>query len=152
LTLARDGLGNARQAIQSLRTNPVETLGLVEAIGDMLQAFQARTGVQADLTVAGDEPDLTMEETQTLFRIAEEGLTNIERHAAAQQVSLRLAFGIDRIDLVLRDDGIGFDPASVDADRYGLTGMQERAAMIEAALEVNSQPNKGTEIICSLSR
>jgi signal transduction histidine kinase len=152
LRLARNGLEDSRRAIQALRTDPVETLGLAGALRDMLHAFQARTGVQAHLTVAGDRPDLTTEEAQALFRIAEEGLTNVERHAAARHAVVRLAFGADRIDLALRDDGLGFDLASVDPDRYGLTGMRERAAMIGARLEVNSHPGGGTEIWCSLER
>jgi signal transduction histidine kinase len=150
--LARRGLEESRQAIQALRTDRVETLGLANALQDTLLAFQARTGVQANLSVAGEESDLTAEETQVLFRIAEEALTNVERHASAQQVAVRLARGTDRVDLVIRDDGIGFDPARVDPDRYGLTGMQERAAMIDATLEVNSHSNGGTEVWCSLKR
>ena len=130
----------------------METVGLANALQDTLLAFQARTGVQANLSVAGEESDLTAEETQVLFRIAEEALTNVERHASAQQVAVRLARGTDRIDLVVRDDGIGFDPATVDQDRYGLTGMQERAGMIGATLEVNSRSNGGTEVWCSLKR
>ena len=151
-TLARNGLEESRQAIQALRTDPLKTLGLVGALRGMLQNFQARTGVQADLTVAGQEPDLTDEEVQALFRIAEESLTNVERHAAAQQVTVRLAFGSDRIDLVIRDDGVGFDPAAVDPDRYGLTGIQERAAMIGATFRVRSRQGGGTEVRCSLER
>jgi len=150
--LARDGLEGSRQAIQALRTDQVETLGLTGALREALQAFQARTGVQADLAVAGDEPDLTADEAQALFRIAEEGLTNVERHASADRVAVRLAFGLDRIDLVIRDDGVGFEPDGVKLDRYGLTGMRERAAMIDAGLEVNSRPGGGTEIWCSLER
>ena len=151
-TLARNGLEESRQAIQALRTDPLKTLGLVGALRGMLQNFQARTGVQADLSVAGQEPDLTDEEAQALFRIADEALTNVERHAAAQQVTVRLAFGNDRIDLVIRDDGVGFDPAAVDPDRYGLTGIQERAAMIGATLKVRSRRGGGTEVRCSLGR
>ena len=151
-TLARNGLQESRQAIQALRTDPLKTLGLVGALRGTLQAFQARTGAQADLSIAGQEPDLTDEEVQALFRIAEEALTNVERHAAAQQVTVRLAFGNDRIDLVVRDDGVGFDPAAVDPDRYGLTGIQERAAMIGATLKVRSRPGGGTEVRCSLER
>ena len=151
-TLARNGLKESRQAIQALRTDPLKTLGLVGALRGMLQAFQARTGVQADLSVAGQEPDMMDEEAQALFRIAEEALTNVERHAAAQQVAVRLAFGNDRIDLVIQDDGIGFDPAAVDPDRYGLTGIRERAAMIGATLKVHSRPGGGTRIWCSLER
>jgi signal transduction histidine kinase len=152
LSLARRGLADSRKAIQALRTDPLDTLGLAGALGDMLQAFQARTGVQAHLSVAGQESDLTDEEAQALFRIAEEALINAELHAAAHQVTVRLAFGTDRIDLAIQDDGVGFDPAAVDPDRYGLTGMQERAAMIGAALEVNSHPGQGTEVWCTLAR
>jgi signal transduction histidine kinase len=151
-TLARNGLEESRQAIQALRTDPLKTLGLVGALRSTLRAFQARTGVQTDLSVAGKELDLTDEEAQALFRIADEALTNVERHAAAQQVAVRLAFGNDRIDLVIRDDGVGFDPAAVDPDRYGLTGIQERAAMIGATLKVHSRPGGGTRIWCSLER
>jgi signal transduction histidine kinase len=151
-TLARNGLEESRQAIQALRTDPLKTLGLVGALRSTLRAFQARTGVQADLSVAGNELDLTDEEAQALFRIADEALINVERHATAQKVTVRLAFGNDRIDLVIRDDGVGFDPAAVDPDRYGLTGIQERAAMIGAALKVHSRPGGGARIWCSLER
>ena len=72
LILARGGLEDSREAIQALRTDPVETLGLAGTLRNMLQAFQARTGVRADLTVAGDEPDFTAEVAQALFRIADE--------------------------------------------------------------------------------
>ena len=150
--LARNGLDESRQAIQALRTDPLKTLGLVGALRSTLRAFQERTGVRADLSVAGQEPDLTDEEAQALFRIADEALTNVERHAAAQQVAVRLAFGNDRIDLVIQDDGVGFDPAAVDPDRYGLTGIQERAAMIGAMLKVHSRPGGGARIWCSLER
>jgi signal transduction histidine kinase len=149
---ARRGLDESRKAIQALRTDRVDTVGLVGALRDMLQSFQARTGVQARLSVAGQSPDLTTTEAQTLFRIAEEALTNVERHAAAQQVEVRLACGSDRLDLVIRDDGVGFDPAVIDASRYGLTGMQERAGIIGATLEVDSHPGGGTEVWCTLKR
>ncbi|MBN1135153.1 MAG: sensor histidine kinase [Anaerolineae bacterium] len=152
LHLARSGLDDSRKAIQALRTDRLETLGLVGAVRDMLQPFQARTGIQANLSVAGQEPDLTGEEAQALFRIAEEALTNVELHAAAQKAAIRLAFGSDRIDLEIQDDGVGFDLGAVDPDRYGLTGMQERAAMIGATLEVSSRPDGGTRVRCTLPR
>jgi signal transduction histidine kinase len=151
-TLARHGLEESRQAILALRTDPVETLGLAGALRDELQSLQARTGVQSDLVIAGQDPDLTLEEAQTLFRIAEEALSNVERHAAAQQVNVRLACGSDRVDLVVLDDGHGFDPAGVNSDRYGLTGMRERAALIGATLDVRSRDGVGTEVWCTLGR
>jgi signal transduction histidine kinase len=150
--LAKRGLEESRQAIQALRSDRVETVGLSGALRDALLAFQARTGVPADLTVAGEEPDLEPDESQALSRIAEEALSNVERHASAQEVKVRLAFGSDRVDLVITDDGAGFDPASVDLDRYGLTGMRERATMVGATLEVNSHPGGGTQVWCSLRK
>jgi len=152
LVLARQGLAESRQAIQALRVDPLATLGLTGAVRSLLQDFQSRTGVSAEFRVAGREPDLTNEEAQALYRIAEEALTNVERHASAQQVNVRLSFGVERIDLMVRDDGTGFDPDAVDIDRYGLLGMQERAAMIEARLEVSSTAGGGTEVWCSLER
>ncbi len=150
--LARRGLEESRQAIQALRRDPVEVLGLEDALRDMLQALQIRSGVQATLSVAGEAQDLTDEENRTLYLIAEEVLTNVERHAKATSVTARLGFGLDRVDLVIEDDGSGFDPSIVGLDRYGLTGMLERANMIGATLEVASQPGKGTRIWCLLPR
>jgi signal transduction histidine kinase len=150
--LARQGLHDSRQAIQSLRQDPVEALGIEGALRDMLQAFQARTGVEAVLGVAGQEPDLTDEEAQALYRVAEEAIINVEEHASANTVNVRLACGVDRIDLVVQDDGVGFDPSTVEPDRYGLIGMRERAAMVGADLEVVGRPGTGSEIWCTLHR
>jgi signal transduction histidine kinase len=150
--LARRGLEESREAIQALRTDPVQTMGLTHSLRDLLQAFQARTGLSTTLSLAGEEPDLTSAELLNLYLIAEEALTNIERHATAQRVTARLAFGFDRIDLTIRDDGAGFDPDAVPQDRFGLTGMHERAAMIGASLGVSSHPGGGTEVWCSLPR
>ena len=150
--LARRGLEESRKAIQALRTGPVETLGLTGALREEIQALQTRTGVQASLSTAGEESLLTPEEAHALYRIAEEALSNVERHADARQVDVRLDCGADRIDLVIRDDGTGFDLAAVDLERYGLTGIRERAAMIGASVEVNSRPGGGTEVWCVLKR
>jgi signal transduction histidine kinase len=149
---ARHGLEDSRRAIQTLRTDRVDTMGLVGALRESLQAFQARTGMEVKLRLAGQEPDLTNEESQTLFRIAEEALVNVERHAAARGVEVRLACGADRLDLEIQDDGVGFDLTGVDPDRYGLTGMRERAAMIDATLELTSQPGGGTKVWCTVQR
>jgi signal transduction histidine kinase len=152
LGTARRGLEESRQAIQALRADPLEALGLVGAIRSALQDLQSISEVSADLTVAGRESDLTDEEAQALFRIAEEAIGNVRRHAGAQQVAVHLAFGLDRVDLSVADDGAGFNPDRVNADHYGLLGMRERAEMIGATLAVNTQPGGGTEILVSLVR
>ena len=149
---ARQGLEDSRQAIQALRTDRVETLGLANALRDRLQAFQARSGVLTSLSVAGDEPDLTAAESRTIFLIIDETLSNVERHASARKVTARLDLGADCIDLVIQDDGVGFDPDTVSLDRFGLTGMRERAGMIGATLEVESRRGGGTTVWCSLQK
>jgi signal transduction histidine kinase len=149
---ARQGLEESRRAILALRSGPVETMGLTGALRETLQSFQARTGVQSHLAVAGQEPDLTSEEAQALFRIAEEALSNVERHAVARRVDVRLACGSDKIDLMIQDDGVGFDQAGVDPAHYGLTGMRERAAIIGASLDIRSGPVGGTEVWCTLKK
>ena len=150
--LARRGLEESRKAIQALRSDPVETLGLTVALRETIQGLQARAGVEATLSTAGEESAITPEEAQALYRIAEEALSNAERHAGASQVDVRIDFGADRVDLVIRDDGTGFDPETVRLERYGLTGMRERAAMIGASVNVNSRPGGGTEVRCALVR
>jgi signal transduction histidine kinase len=147
---ARTGLDESRQAIQALRRDPIETMGLEGALREMVQSFEARTGVPVELSTAGQEPDLTTAEAQALYRIAEEALANVERHAAAQRVAVRLSNGNGRLDLSIEDDGAGFDPAAVDPDRYGLTGMHERAALIGATLRLHTEPGRGTEVRCSV--
>ena len=156
---ARTGLDESRQAIQALRRDPVETMGLEGALREMVRSFEARTGVPVELSTAGQEPDLTTVEAQVLYRIAEEALGNVERHAAAQRVAVRLVSEgpaspsraqARRVDLSIEDDGTGFDPAAVDPDRYGLTGMQERAALIGATLRLHTEPGRGTLVRCTL--
>ena len=150
--LARRGLEESRKAIQALRSDPVETLGLAGALRETIQGLEARAGFEATLSIAGEESAITPEEAQALYRIAEEALSNVERHAGARQVDVRIDFGADRVDLVVRDDGTGFDPETVRLERYGLTGMRERAAMIGASVALNSRPGGGTEVRCVLER
>ena len=150
--MARRGLDESRQAIQALRTDPVESMGLSGALRERLRDLQSRTGVLADLRVAGQARDLTAEESSILYRIADEALSNVEQHAGAKRVTVSLAYGVDQVDLVVRDDGRGFDPSSVDPKRFGLAGMEERAAMIGATLSARSTINGGTEIRCFLAR
>jgi signal transduction histidine kinase len=152
VVIARKGLAESRQAIAALRVDPVAAEGLVGAIRIELDALRSRTGLETQLVVAGEEIELTQEEGQTLFRILEEALTNAERHAHAARVTVRLAFGADRTELVLHDDGIGFDPAQVQDDHYGLRGMSERAHIIGAELRITSHRDSGTQIWCALPR
>jgi len=150
--LARRGLADARRAIAELRTDPVQTMGLAGALRELLSALEARTGLATEMTVDGHPPDLTMDEAVALYRIAEEALLNVERHAAAERVTLSLEHNERHLRLAVADDGRGFDLDRVPPNRYGLTGMRERAAIIGAQLEVESAPGRGTRVQCTLTR
>jgi len=150
--IARSGLVRSRQAIAALRVDPVAAEGLESAIRAELQALESRSGLQTQLVVSGDASELTIEESQTFFRILEEAVTNAERHAEASQITVRLAYGADRTELAIADDGMGFDPSQVSEEHYGLTGMRERASLIDAHLQVTSHPHSGTQIWCALER
>ncbi len=143
----RSGIQESRRAIQSLRATPLEDLGLSEALRQLCSKLAERTGLRFDCQIAetGALDPLT---EQTIYRVAESALANIEQHAGSSQVVISLATTPEeRIQLEIRDDGIGFDPTAVPADRYGLAGMRERADLIGADLHVESTPGHGTRIV-----
>ena len=150
--LARRGLDESRQAIQELRGDPLDTMGLEGALRELLAAIEARTGLAAEVQVTGTEPDLTLDESRTLYRIAEEALLNVERHAAASRVRVYVHSAKTGLRMGIVDDGLGFDAEAKHGGHFGLTGMRERAAIIGATLEVSSAPGRGTEVWCSLVR
>ncbi len=152
-TLARAGLQEARQAIQDLRESPAQDIGLAPALRQLLHDFGQRTGLQtqAEFAVLGDDPSLPPETLDALYRIAQEALSNVVRHAQASRVSLRLEASNGALRLTVADDGVGFEPDQTpQAGRYGLLGMRERADMVGGALRVESQPGKGTRVSVEL--
>ena len=158
-SVAASGLTEARAAITQMRHNGVREAGLGPALVELLARFRERTGLatvlQADPAAAG----LANERAETVFRIAEEALHNVERHAQAQGLTLRLgsvptldggladAGAVNRMRLEITDDGVGFDPALPKPGHYGLRGIEEQAALIGARLELFSRPGQGTRIM-----
>jgi two-component system, NarL family, sensor histidine kinase UhpB len=147
---AMDGLLNlARQ----LRPSALDDHGLVPAVETQLKRFSSRTGIEVRLDTRG-EPDELPEVVQTaIYRVAQEALTNVTRHAGATVVELDLGEHEGAAELRVRDDGDGFDPAVVAraADEeatggLGLVGMAERARLVGGELDVRSAPGGGTSI------
>ncbi len=154
---ARDGLQEARRALQALRTSPLEDLGLTLALEALAQEAAARAG--AALTLSLPEDNLSFLEAyieQNIYRIAQEALENCVRHAEAKRILVTLMGSTALITLTIKDDGMGFDTASVmpntptRVDHYGLAGMHERSSMIGGTLTVESAPGAGTRIQLSL--
>ena len=156
-TVAATGLSEARAAITQMRDNGVHDTGLGPALGDLARRFTHRTGVACSLEVQARIGSWADDRAETVFRIVEEALRNVERHARATSVriSLRCSSGTEADALDARgtdvvvdvtDDGIGFDTAHPTPGHYGLLGMQEQAALISARFQVVSEKGRGTRV------
>jgi signal transduction histidine kinase len=142
-TLAEAGLAEMRALIFELRPESLESEGLVVALTKQVAVLRARykLTVEADL---GEEPNLSLECKNALYRIAQEALHNIVKHARANTVVLRLVKQKDEILLEVRDNGRGFDPASPFPGHLGLHSMQERITKVGGTLTIESKPGQGT--------
>jgi len=137
---------------RQLRPTALDDHGLVPAIDAQLKRFAARTGVEVRMQSDGDAEALEEDVQTAIYRVAQEALLNVGRHAGATCVEVELEVGDERIELRVRDDGGGFDPgqAARAADaapaRLGLRGMAERARLVGGVLDVRSAPGGGTTV------
>jgi signal transduction histidine kinase len=143
LALAEAGLAEMRALIFELRPESLEIEGLVTALTKQVAVLRTRykLNVEADL---GEEPDLSMEMKHALYRIAQEALHNIVKHARASTVVLRLARQANEIVFEVRDNGKGFDPAGLFPGHLGLRSMHERVTKMGGTLTIESVPGQGT--------
>lgn len=148
----RDGLVEVRRLIFDLRPPALVELGLIAAIRNYVAEYGARTGIEASLEVRGPEERLSPVQEAAVFRILQEALQNVRRHAGARRVTVEIEDAPDYWRLSVSDDGVGFDPARLSEGRrtLGLTSMRERAQAIGAALEVISRPGAGTKVLLTL--
>jgi signal transduction histidine kinase len=160
--LTRGGLDEARRALRGLRASPVEELGLGLALRHVAEQAAARARLVLAFAAPAQLAGLPPEVEQHLFRIGEEAINNVVRHARARRLGVTLAQQAGATTLTVADDGIGFDPALAagspplvrkrhptspgDTPHYGLAGMRERALLLDAALTVRSHPGSGTTI------
>lgn len=149
---AHQGLREARAAIAQMRFNPVRDAGLAAALGDFVKLFVERTGIPVDYTSDPSAAMFADERAETLFRIAEEAMRNIERHAKAAQITISLRVPPDGhgLTLTIADDGVGFDAEAAHPGHYGLAGLREQAQLIGAILTIHSTPHQGTTISVAL--
>jgi signal transduction histidine kinase len=145
LSATRMGLEETRRALQDLRAQPLEDLGLELALRNLVQALADRAAIETEVDISPNLPALPPEVEQSIYRIAQEALENVAQHASAQHASLGLKTNGKMIELTVADDGGGFDPKSVSGDgRFGIKGMQERAAVVGGSLSVGSRSKRGT--------
>jgi signal transduction histidine kinase/ligand-binding sensor protein len=152
---ARDAMRDMRLLIFELHPPALEQEGLVTALRVRLAAVEARAGLQTELEVEG-ERRLPIAIEQELYRIAQEALNNVMKHANAQHVTIRLQYGQSDVRpgvfMQVRDDGIGFDPlTAMEAGGMGLHSFEERAAKMGGRITVESRPGQGTTVTVSIA-
>jgi signal transduction histidine kinase len=154
-SFSTNALTELRQMIADLRPSQLDDLGLVATLQSYLQQFETRYGIHTSLAFAGNRTQrLPAEYEIVLFRIAQEALTNVARHAKASRVTVRLSLSSSQLRMTIEDDGQGFDVAQAALARerehspqgWGLLGIQERASSVGGRCEIVSQPGQGTQI------
>jgi PAS domain S-box-containing protein len=159
LTIMRNLLDNTvtatRRISSDLRPMMLDDLGLVPATEWLAHDFQRRTGIACELAVASPDIELTGDQATALYRILQESLNNIIKHAAATLVEIVLEIEAGTLILTVRDNGRGFDTAGPRGARsFGLIGMRERVYLLDGQLKIDSTPENGTvvEVRIPLSR
>ena len=135
-----------RQISRGLRPPTLDDLGVTAALRKLVADFPARTGIGSGFRVEGVARRLRPDVELGLFRVAQEALNNVARHAQAHKVSVRMRFNDDEVRLSVTDDGAGFFPGRAGEAALGILGMTERAGLLGGWLEVVSAPGKGTTV------
>jgi signal transduction histidine kinase len=144
-------ISDLRRVTRDLRPIYLEDLGLVTALDMLARDTERLSNISVTLQVSGERRRLQSDIELALYRIAQEALSNIVRHAKATNVTIHLEFGDPQVRLAVKDNGNGFvvpkDPAEMAASgHFGLLGIQERAELMGARMELASASNEGTKL------
>lgn len=145
LQATRLGLDETRRALKALHAQPLEDLGLRLALNNLTKDAADRASIPIEFHAQDELPVLPPDLEQCVYRITQEALENIVRHADASSARVDISFPDNRLELLIQDNGVGFESSAVNKkDRFGLRGMQQRAAAVGADLEIDSQPGQGS--------
>ncbi len=149
--LAADTLDNVHKLIFDLRPSVLDDLGLLSAIHWYAQNRLGETGIKVRLEVTGTEKELPPQIETALFRVVQEAITNIAKHAQAQNTLIHVEYKAHTISIEIEDDGLGLDtdklsPQFGESHGLGLLGMKERVELLGGTFKIESQPDAGTEI------
>lgn len=147
LVTTREGLNDTRRALQALRAAPLEELGLSLAIKNMVKEVSSRNNLKLSEEISDTISGLPPEVEQCYYRVAQEALENAARHAGATRLNVSLGHSGGIVILTVTDDGSGFDQENIpDEERFGITGMRERAELVGAVFTIESSPGVGTTV------
>ncbi len=152
--LVSKAINDLRDLSRSLHGDRIAELGLQESIANELKILQNTGQFQTKLYVVGESYKLEPQKEMVIFRIVQEAVNNVVKHAKAKHIDIRILYRTDIFDLSIADDGIGFNTNSISPEKsgIGLHSMQNRAALIGAELTINSISGNGTEINMKLKR
>lgn len=142
---ARAAIDEVRRIVRDLRPEALDDLGLPSALATLATSFERRTGIRVRRRLPADLPPLSAEQDLVLYRVTQEALTNVARHAQAQHAELCIEHADGLVRMVVRDDGCGF--AGPPPDHHGIGGIRERAMLVGGSVEVESVPGEGTQVV-----
>jgi signal transduction histidine kinase/DNA-binding NarL/FixJ family response regulator len=155
--MAQDAHSDIRNFILGLRAPATVEASFFHALEEYLGKFHEETGVQASLSLPAESPSpaFTPAVEEQVLHVIQEALANVRKHAAARMVEVLFSFDARQAQMVISDDGIGFDPRQKPGDggqHFGLSMMRERLEMVGGRLEVRSEPGQGTKVLASIPR
>jgi signal transduction histidine kinase len=145
-----NALQDVRRLAVELRPAVLDDFGLVPALERLADSFAEQAEIRVDFHSALGAARLPTDVESTLYRVVQESLTNIVKHAQAQNVSVSISRRDSAVVAVIEDDGAGFDPRGVREDGFGFLGMRERLALLDGRLEIESRPGAGTTIVAEV--
>jgi two-component system NarL family sensor kinase len=146
LELTRATLEEVRRTVMDLRAAPLEGQSLALALRNLAKREPLLQGVRLRVSITGANHPLPQRLESAIYRIVQEAITNIARHAHALHASVRLVITPQQVHCVIRDDGCGFDPSQTPVGRFGLIGISERARLLGGTLRIQSSPGAGAVV------
>jgi two-component system sensor histidine kinase DegS len=145
----------ARQVIVNLRPVHYDKMELIPALTNYLKSYESQSHIKTEFSVAGDEMTLAPKTKVFLFRIVQEALSNVQKHARADRVAVQIAIGRDTLTATIADNGVGFDVESVARDpekwdHFGLRGILERARLVGGQAVIESKRGRGTRVLITV--
>ncbi len=150
IALTRATLEEARRSVQDLRAAPLEGRSIAEALSALVDTFRKTWKKRVVLSTSGEYRPLPSRIEVGLYRVAQEALANIQKHAAAEAIHVQLLMSMDSVKLTIKDDGKGFEPDNISHNSYGLIGINERIRLLGGTLSVQSSTGQGTVLEVSI--